>query len=227
MTCVGVILAKNEADRYLANAIRSLDLLCDRVLVLDDGSTEDTATLAESMGAEVRRREGPAMWGQEAPARAELWAWGAEVAGDGWLYVLDADHVTEAPVGAWRGMLASTEANAWGIRLYDCWDSPQRHRVDGYWAGHELARPWLFRPSACPEPVWPTRGLHCGHAPANFPYRLGVAPSSVWIRHLGWMNATDREAKVARYMSAANQLRPDEMAHLQSVTDDNHPCPNP
>lgn len=218
MACVGVMLARNEADRYLREAIVSMQSVCDQILVLDDGSTDGTPELAESLGCTVRRRTADRpMWGEESSARAELWAWGADVAKDGWLYVSDADHELVAPPEAWKAMCRSWEATAWAMRLYDCWDSPTTHRADGQWAAYQVARPWLFRPSACPEPQWGDRGLHSGHAPLNFPYVLGVAPIGVWIRHYGWMDRGDREAKVARYTAASAHLRPSELAHLQSV----------
>jgi hypothetical protein len=218
MKCVGVILARDEADRYLAATIQSMQPVCDRILLLDDGSTDGTPDLAMDMGCEVRVRDADApMWGQEASARAELWAWGAEAAGDGWLYVSDADHELVVDPAAWRMMLSSWAVTAWGIPLYDCWDSPQRHRADGQWAAYQMARPWLFRPSACPDPLWTTRGIHSGHAPANFPYHLGIAPQGTWIRHYGWMQAADRETKLARYLSVSESLSAPELAHLQSV----------
>lgn len=216
--CVGVLLARNEADRYLIPTLQSMQRVCDQILLLDDGSTDDTVAVARAHGATVRaRRAGAPMWGQESSARAELWAWGAEVAKDGWLYVSDADHELVAPVDHWRAMCRSWEVSAWGIPLYDCWDDPQQHRADGQWAAYQIARPWLFRPSACPTPQWGERGLHSGHAPINFPYLMGVAPTGVWIRHYGWMARADREAKVARYTAASAHLRPDELAHLHSV----------
>ncbi len=213
------MIARNEADRYLAVTLESMWRVCDRVLVLDDGSTDDTMEVSRETGCEVRQRSGEKLWGNESSARAELWQWGAEVAGDGWLYISDADHELVGPPEAFKALCTSWEVNSWGFRLYDCWDSPQRHRVDGQWAAYQVARPWLFKPSACPNPQWQSRGLHSGHAPCNFPYRVGLAPSGLWLRHYGWMDATDRDAKVARYTAAAEHLQPAELAHLQSVTD--------
>lgn len=211
------MLARNEADRYLSATLASMWRICDRILVLDDGSTDDTASVSRSAGANVKQRNGNPMWGDESNARAELWAWGSGVAKDGWLYISDADHELVCEPETVRALTTSWSVNCWGMRLYDCWDSPQKHRVDGQWAAYQVARPWLFRPSACPDPQWTGRGLHSGHAPINFPYHMGVAPNSVWLRHLGWMNAVDREAKVARYTAAAQHLQPAELAHLQSV----------
>lgn len=220
MNCVAAILARNEGDRFLDTCIRSLLPLCDTILLLDDGSTDNTVEIAESHGCIIRKRSGPPMWGQESSARQELWAWAAEVAGSDWVLIADADQEMVADPDVWAAMLSSSEATAWGIPLYDVWDSPLQHRADGYWAAFHVARPWLFRPSVCPNPEWSTRGLHVGHAPANFPYWMGHAPSGVWWRHYGWMRKADRDAKLDRYLAHQDQLQPHELDHLLSVNDE-------
>jgi glycosyltransferase involved in cell wall biosynthesis len=220
LTCTAALLVKDEADRYLRECLESLTPLCDTILVLDDNSTDSSVAVAEGYGAKVRHRTGAAMWGQEAPARAELWDWGAKEAGDGWLLIADADQILYADPATWKEMLTSWEASAWGIPLYDCWDSTDTFRSDGDWIGYQTARPWLFRP-ACQNdtPVWNDRALHTGHAPQNFPYRLAHAPEGVYWKHYGWLKAADRHAKYQRYMAHAQDLSPFERRHLESVND--------
>jgi glycosyltransferase involved in cell wall biosynthesis len=72
---VSAILAKNEAARYLPQVLLRCNEFSDRVLVLDDRSTDETAEVAHTAGALVRQRsilKDPA-WGKESPARIELW----------------------------------------------------------------------------------------------------------------------------------------------------------
>lgn len=217
MSCVAAILARNEADRYLSLCLKALQPLCDTILLLDDGSTDGTREMAEAYGAQVRVRGGDPMWGQESAARAELWAWAAEVAGDDWVLIADADQELNVSQPAWRSMMKSREATCWGIPLYDLWDSPVQFRSDGHWAAYKVKRPWMFRPSVCPDPVWNGRGIHCGHAPSNFPFVMGLAPDEVYWKHYGWMKREDREAKVDRYLETADQLSPMEIEHLLSA----------
>lgn len=47
-----IILAKNE-EKHIARAIRSVDGICNRVIVVDSGSTDRTKVIARSLGAEV------------------------------------------------------------------------------------------------------------------------------------------------------------------------------
>ena len=49
-----VVIAKNEADR-IGRCLGSLIAVCDEVLVLDSGSTDDTVAIAVAAGARVDR----------------------------------------------------------------------------------------------------------------------------------------------------------------------------
>lgn len=214
---VSALLVKDEKDRYLERVLRRCLEFSDAVIVLDDGSTDGSPELAETLGCQVRRRSGAAMWGQEAPARAELWEWLAAEAGDGWALVCDADQVLH---GDLRPYLLTTQHNAWAFPLFDCWDDERYYRADGFWQGYTVARPWLFRPSALREtPLWPARGLHTGHCPTNFPLHCGTCGPDVYWSHLGWVKAEDRRQKYERYMACADQLSAFELAHAQSIVD--------
>src|SRR4051812_33501188 len=116
---VTALLVKDERERYLERVLRRCLEFSDQVLVLDDGSTDGSADLAVDLGCVVRVREGPAMWGQESPARSHLWSWGAAAADGGWLLICDADQILH---GDPRPLCYSTSHTAWAWELYDCWD---------------------------------------------------------------------------------------------------------
>lgn len=224
MKLVTAILARNEAseDRYLRRVLARCAEFSDEIVLLDDASTDDTATLAESFGARVTVRSGPNAWGEEAPARAELWRLAAEAAGDGWVLICDADMLL---VGDPRPLMQSWEAAAWAWPLADLWDSETTFRVDGPWGmGPVTPRPWLFRPSAARKGFvaqWNMRGVHCGHAPANWPEAgpFCVAPSDTYWLHLGWAKPEHRACKAAQYATVQDQLSPFERAHAATILD--------
>jgi glycosyltransferase involved in cell wall biosynthesis len=221
-TLVTAMLTRNEAapDRYLRRVLARCREFSDDIVVLDDGSTDDTPKIAAGFGALVVPRIGDeAAWGHEAPARAALWEHAARRAGpDGWVLVCDADMLLE---GDPRPLTLSWAVSAWAWTLRDCWDDEAMFRVDGAWgAGPVVPRPWLFRPSALTEPaLWPARGVHCGHAPVNFPASCGIAPASLYWRHLGWLNREHRVRKAAQYAAVAGQLTEFERAHAASILD--------
>lgn len=161
-----------------------------------------------------RRTEVPA-WGQEAPARQQLWDLAAEAAE--WVLIADADQLL---TGDPRPLCDTQTLNAWAFRLYDLWDDREHYRSDGFWRGHEVARPWLFCPARVPAgwtPTWGVRGIHVGHAPANFPVAVGVADIA-WL-HLAYVRPEHRVEKLHRYRSQAHQMTEHEKAHAESIAD--------
>lgn len=218
-TLVTALLVRNEADRYLERVLKRCLEFSDKVIVLDDGSTDGSDRIAWRLGCEVRPWTGQTMWGCESPARAELWRWGAEEAGDGWLLVADADMELH---GDPRPLTLSQHCNSWGFILYDLWDDEKLYRCDGYWKGHTAARPWLFRPSKmdCDPAIWPERGLHTGHCPQNSKILMGIAdPELYFWKHLSYLKRQDRLSKADKYLTQAHQLSPFELAHARSVGD--------
>jgi glycosyltransferase involved in cell wall biosynthesis len=216
---VTALLVKDEADKYLERVLRRCLEFSHEVIVLDDGSADDSPNIARNLGCTVYERTQTGMWGNEAPARAELWDLGSQHAGDGWLLICDADMILH---GDPRPLTYSTACNAWAWCLYDLWDAESTYRGDGYWQGHLHPRPWMFRPSTLKEPpIWPRRGLHTGHAPQNFPYVVTplTVESGVYWLHLSYLTKIQRSAKLSAYESQAGQLTPWELAHARSVGD--------
>lgn len=218
MRLVTALLVKDEKDKYLERVLRRCAEFSDEVLVLDDGSTDGSDKLAWRLGCGVKRRQEVGMWGNESPARAELWDWGSRVAGDGWLLICDADMLL---MGDPRPLTLTALHNAWSFVLYDLWDDETSYRCDGYWQGHLHPRPWLFKPSALTDlPAWNPRGIHVGHCPANFPLAAGIAaPGVLAWGHLAYLTKHDRMVKHGRYLAQSHQLSPFEMAHAESVAD--------
>lgn len=79
-----IIIAKNEED-HIVDCIRSVRHLCNEVLVLDNGSSDDTAMVAISQGAEVRSVE----WQGYGPTKNQ----GHQLARYDWILSIDADEV--------------------------------------------------------------------------------------------------------------------------------------
>lgn len=223
MRLVSSVLARNEAglDRYFRKVLSRCLEFSDAVVVLDDRSEDDTADVAAELGCIVKTRSilDSRAWGAEGKARQELWELALTHATgyDDWILVVDADHEM---VGDYRSLCLSRDVNAWSFVLFDCWSETQ-YRSDEYWHAHTAPRPWLYAPHRVPagwQPEWSSRGVHPGHAPSNFPYVLGIAPTDTHhILHWGWANPVHRQVKYQQYLREAHQLSPFERAHVESI----------
>jgi glycosyltransferase involved in cell wall biosynthesis len=211
-------LVRNEADRFWRSALNAWATFADDIVVLDDGSTDDTVLCAEQWSGFVFDRSTDAAWGNEAPARAELWERACQIARVGdYIFILDADMV---PARDPRPLLAA-EPDAIAFPLYDLW-SPNEYRCDGFWQGHTAPRTWCFRVPPVPADGWQwnARGVHCGHAPTNLSFgRVVYAPTDFSLLHYAYSSPALRTAKHAQYLSIADQLSPFERAHAESILD--------
>jgi hypothetical protein len=208
-------LVRNEADRFWRSALEAWSTFADRIVVLDDGSTDDTAQIADDAGALVRQRgAGVSAWGQEAPARAELWEHAlAESDEDDYIFVLDADMT---PLRDPRPLL-STRPEGVAFNLYDLW-TPHAYRADGFWQAHLHPRLWMVRrPSEDIEWFWSERGIHTGHFPLNLQVTPLIAPPAFGLLHYAYATPQLRAAKHAEYIRVAKQLSDTEMLHAASI----------
>lgn len=205
---VSAILARNEADRYLSRVINNAKKFCDIVLLLDDGSDDDTAKIAESMGCVVKRRVSDGWWGEdESTARAELWCEAVLLAGEGgWILVQDADMELLAEPEEIHHLCRTEVLTAWAWPLYDVWDDENTVRVDGLWGlSAKTPRVWLAKaPPTDFTPDWGRHGHHVGHCPSNLPLLVGTAPSGIGWKHLAYLTEENRKAKSESYLALAS-----------------------
>jgi hypothetical protein len=212
--CVGALLARNEAapDRYLERVLKNAAEFCDTIVVLDDHSTDATRDICLAAPHVVQvestttvDEEGWWQGARESAARAHLWRLATQHAGsEGWVYVFDADHELVGLASKdFQELLRAENVNAWACPLWDCWDSDEQMRVDGYWQAHWRPRPWLARsqPHADFRPEFSGRGVHAGHFPANYPFQVGLMPPGTAIRHLGYIKEEARLRKAERYLN--------------------------
>ena len=86
MTLTVVILTRDE-ELHIARAIRSVQAVADRILVVDSGSSDATVAIARDLGAEVLQHP------FSNQARQFNWALEQLPADTDWIFRLDADEV--------------------------------------------------------------------------------------------------------------------------------------
>ncbi|UCD56420.1 MAG: tetratricopeptide repeat protein, partial [Candidatus Hydrogenedentota bacterium] len=114
------IIAKNEAG-CLRQAIESVAPVCDEVVVVDTGSTDDTVEIAQSCGAVVRQIE----WTDDFAAARNV---SLDLARSGWILVIDADEVV-APKDLQALAALRPDPDVWGYSMVTRNYSPHRQVI--------------------------------------------------------------------------------------------------
>ncbi len=107
----GVVITKNEADR-IVRCVMSLLKICQEVIVLDSGSSDDTVRLAREAGARVEHQD----WlGFSAQKNAVI-----ELASQPWVFLLDADEWCEdGDIAKLQSLMTSSQfetADVWNCQ---------------------------------------------------------------------------------------------------------------
>jgi glycosyltransferase involved in cell wall biosynthesis len=201
---IGLMLVKNESQRYLRRVLNQYRELCDMTIVLDDCSTDDTVDVCKEYTPYVYESS-ESLWAvNEVHQRRRLWNMLREHdAEDGdWVLYLDADE-TIANTNLLVPLLSAADAvgdiDALSFNLYDMWDETH-YRDDQYWSAHTTEWVFMVKYHRGRDYLWNERSLHCGRFPTNAV--SGFYPTKIAVQHWGWAKPEDRKKKYERYMQA-------------------------
>ena len=208
-------MLKDEADNYLDSALRAWNQFADRIVVLNDNSTDNTADLCREHDAFVVDWSGPKAWGNETPARKALWD-AAVQSGCDFIMVLDGDMV---PARNPKDLLVGG-IDAVAFYLYDLW-AEDAYRFDHFWCAHTVPRLWIARnPGRTGGFHFSGRKLHSGHFPTGLKLeRIVTAPREYSILHYAYVTEKDRQKKKKQYLSQGHLLTTHEWLHACSIDD--------
>lgn len=216
---------RDESGRYLSEVLEAAEHYADRIVVLDDGSSDDSAQLAVSLGAEVFSTPEP-LFRQEWRLRTLLWQIASSGTGaSDWVIMLDADEIIDPP-GAWlRGTLAAVAEQGFtmvSVPFFDLWDDREHYRDDRLWTAHRRLWPIAVRPLPGLDYRYAMRDHHVGRWPTYALPTLGdhgCTLDGVRILHLGWLQRADRERKYLRYRELDPEGRWGSQAQYDSILD--------
>lgn len=213
-TVTAMMPVRNEADRYLEQALEELSAYVDHIVVLDDASTDATPEICRAFPKVIlhRNRE-PQLIHDESLLRARLWELAVETEPD-WLLAIDADEFFEEGMKDEIGTLIDQdEYDAVEFRLFDFWGGTTHCRVDGGWNPWPKRVRMLVRYDSERRYTWPRRRLHCGRIPLELRGPLIVFQSALRVKHFGWARPEDIRRKYPLYKG----IEPSD--HLESVWD--------
>jgi glycosyltransferase involved in cell wall biosynthesis len=212
---------RNEAseDKYLKEVLTEAHKYSDKIVILDDNSTDDSIDVAEKLKCKVYTHEDePLFWKQEHVLREHLWRniLPQEADQGDWILSLDMDEIV-AEQFLWSKNLLMKQNNVgtYTFRIFEAWGSRNKVRIDNLWnpLGKETPLLTRFEPSVGYQ--FPKIGLHCGRLPMN--YLKPVIPSGCSLLHLGWSNPDVHEEKIERYLKNDSNPHPQMIKHYESM----------
>lgn len=230
---VGLMVTKNEANRYLASCLDWHRNLLDAIAVVDDTSDDGTGDVARRYGAVVfTRPEGVGSF-LEHEGRFRTYAMSAlEVLGvrDGdWVLALDADEFlvsngepARANLEEFIDAAEAEDKNAVSVMIPEVWEattSPAqvltepKVRIDGWWNSNRAPRLWRYARGAAAA----DKRMGCGSAPVY------VSSSTSWpapaerleLLHYGYATKEDRYLRYRRYTAMRNHGH--NQSHIESI----------
>lgn len=210
------MIVKDEANRYLASVLQKAVQWADKIIIVDDCSTDNTVEICRSFGPKVEvvsHQFGKSMFGEnESVLREYLWNLVRREAKEGdWIVSLDADEEFSSNFTSWaRGFITSQNPYEYvTFKLLDMW-TPTQYRVDGLWSPL-ITRMFRYHD----QPFGLTGTLHCGCVPA-FAWMTGkeFTRSDIKLKHLGWINDEDKSRKFDFYIKKATGIN---FVHAKSI----------
>ncbi len=196
---ITVLVPARNAAQDIPGLLESAALVGERVIALDDGSTDETARLLEASPLVERvlrnpRRETYAGWDDAANRQRLLDA--ATESGPCWVLFLDADERLDPDdAQALREFAprAADASGAYGFRVF---------RMIADTSRFDRAELWVYRLfEAMPGASLPTARLHFVPVPEEIP-RERWRKTTIRIQHLSSITPQRRQARLAKYRQA-------------------------
>lgn len=223
MRIVGLMVTRNEADRYIGAVARWTSRIVDELAVYDDQSDDGTLRIAYNAGAVVRTRpdDEPSFMENESVFRWNAWKWMEsylELEEGDWVIVVDADEfllgMDDSPRLALERAIAQAESEScdslemsrpetFGMR-----DDLPLIRMDGAWSNirDKVAARWR------PGLIFRNVTLAGGRVP-TMPGPM-LRAGDPYLLHVGYLRAEDRIAKQVRYTDHKGHSG----THVRSIT---------
>src|SRR4051812_10158073 len=199
------LLACRDEMRYLPGYVANVCPHVDGIVALDDGSSDGSTDFLAGRAEVVeliRRPPDRPGWDEAGNYRALVEA--ALRQGADWAISLDADERLERDFRARAERVINRGErlglSAYAVRLRDLWDSRERYRTDGLWAGKAPQRLFKLRP----DHAFDERPLHA----SKVPLQAGSVPrADLLVYHLRMLSPEDRQARRERYEELDPDLR--------------------
>lgn len=224
MKLVAALVVKNEIDRYLVECIGHLRQFADRIVVLNDGSTDQTGEFLDGNADDVLTvhhvdPEDGFFSGHEGRKRQHLLDLTMNELPD-WVLNIDADEFVTDPEALRAYMAGPRQVGT--LAMEEIWEVEDDHlsiRMDGGWRPHPVPCFWAARLHGQRGRALriADKALACGREPEVVRrYFQRSRPTGSSILHFGWANESARQSRYDRYVTADGG-KFHANAHLDSI----------
>lgn len=181
---VATLITGNDTARHLRQVLTHLQTYVDGLVILDDGSTDETEEICLSQPKLISfyKRPAPGFARDASLVRRELWEMVDVVAPD-WVLAMEADEIMEDGIRQELPQLLN-QSRFGAVRFPVChfWGNQQYVRVDKWWSPQKNYELLLFR--HCPGAHRDTTSWSGRHPieVLTYPTRF----SHIRLRHYGW-----------------------------------------
>lgn len=221
-------LCKNEASRWLKDFLDYIVIFADKVIAIDDKSTDNTIEiikekLSDQVDYEIHEMLNTMFETNESLLRNELWNRCVKQSKiNDWIVIFDCDEIiSKVEASILKEILINTpnEIELFGLRLFDMWDK-NHFRNDKLWNAHTRIFPFATRYKIQPY-HFNTSNLHCGRFPIEVLFKQCGYTENIKVKHLGWSLPSDRKNKYERYMRTDPIGKFGDLKQYQSILDSN------
>jgi hypothetical protein len=221
----GLMVTRNECDRYLQSCLAWHVPIFDGLLVYDDQSTDQTQEIALASGAHFCSRPDsvPTFMTHEGKFRQDSLQALEECfhpdIGD-WVLVVDSDEFLVADQGdtalVLRVLAEAADAKRCKsviLNRPELWSlNPPAERLDGYWGSIRCTRLFRWEPGGQIKDL----AMGCGNEP-TYINKAPMYPDGRGLRlfHVGYVDPADRQEKYDRYTSLSENGHNDN--HIKSI----------
>jgi len=195
---IGMLLVKNESNRYLEKVLDQMTEICNLIIAIDDASTDNTVEILDKYGVKYFSSKISLFEKDELYLRKINWDIACKYASDGdWILHVDADEIfTDINFKDKIKIAESRNFDCLCVKLYDMWNQDE-YREDEFWNAHKNYFPVAVRYDSTKDYKWRNQKLHCG----PFPFNAYEKPlySEIDILHYGWSKEEDRIKKYEFY----------------------------
>jgi O-antigen biosynthesis protein len=206
LNVIGLMRVRNEA-RWIQRAVESILPLCQRVVVLDDHSTDYTPDICAAIpGVELI----PSRFHDLDESRDKNFLLDIVRNEAEWALMIDGDEIL-METDELRRAMASTKHQCVSLRVLYAWDREDQIRVDGVYGN--FRRQSAFRPGTARFHSRGAANFHCGSVPPEL--RSSTAYVNSCLLHLGYRDKADRIRKFAWYRANdPSNFAEDEYFHM-------------